>query len=95
MTKEAARDYLQRAEALLDKLPDGAEMLSLMPENRVQLQGEFDFRKFAESNGSHVESHLRDGYIHMYARLFGLDLITVLFSEDKLYRQELDKCSNL
>ena len=89
------RDYLRRAEALLDKLPDGAEMLSLMPGNRVQLQGEFDFRKFAESNGSRVESHLRDGYIHMHAKLFGLYLVTVLSSEDKLYRQELDKCRKL
>lgn len=95
MTKEATRDYLQRAEALLDKLPDGAEMISLTPGDRVQLQGEFDFRKFAESNGSHVESHLRDGYIHMYARLFGLYLVNVISSEDKLYRRELDKCPNL
>lgn len=94
MTKEATRDYLRLAEALLDKLPDGAKMIDVLIGSQVQLYGEFDFRWFAESNGSEVESYLHENKIHMSARLFGLNLVTVVDSKSSRYVREIERCGN-
>lgn len=94
MTKEATRDYLRLAEALLDKLPDGAKMIDVLIGSQVQLYGDFDFREFAKKNGSRVESYLHENKIHMSARLFGLNLVTVVDLKNSRYVQEIERCGN-
>lgn len=92
MTKEEIRDQLRLADKLLDKLPEGAEMIDIMIGSQVQLYGKFDFRKFAESNGAQVKSHLYKDNIHMMARVFGLDLVHMIDPDYQQYAQELQRC---
>lgn len=92
MTKEETRDYLRLAEALIDKLPDGAKIIDVQIGSVVQLYGDFDFREFAEKNGSRIESYLHKNKIHMSARLFGLNLVTVVDSKNSRYIQEVKRC---
>ena len=100
MTKDECLAFLDRAKELEMALPDDGYIIGLAIRANIQVGGEFDFRKFAESYGARVRSEfykdsdiLCGNHIHLYADLFGCEVCKILterFSSD--YKQELRLC---
>lgn len=102
MTNEEKRFYLNQAAALMDKLPEGGEVIDIsLSSPYIQVQGDFDFRAFAEAEGCKAVSYLFDSdtddeFIEMKAfGLLGCTVIYILFLGEPLYKRELQRCEKL
>lgn len=100
MEKEKTRNYLRCANAILDKLPDGAEIIDIVLSGGgyVLLYGDFDFRRFAEAEGASVRATLYRSddlgmdYVSLSARFCGCEVLYSIYPYEPGYDEELQQC---
>lgn len=83
--------YLTNLEEIINVLPDGAEIIDIMPGVQIQLYGNFDFYEFADRFGAFVSCEQRRDILILCTTIFGCELVKAVSPTDPYFPQRCEE----
>lgn len=83
--------YLTNLEEIINALPDGAEIIDIMPGVQIQLYGNFDFYEFADRFGASVSCVRLGVNAVLSTTILGCEIVKAVSPTDPYFPQRCEE----